>query len=144
MTPQSQAAVLDAGTQPAHEAGSKTALTPFYCVALPLVREKLARMSDHNQKIREAVFNRLAKAGWITGTWVRDLPPPEDYASSMEMSVEWTDLGKAKIRPIALGLVGLGYAEKYEGLHFSEELGFLATVAMVFLASEGLGGEGPV
>lgn len=61
-----------------------------------------------DQVIRELVFNKLTKAGWITGTWVKDVSPTQT-----QMRVNFTELGKAKLHAMYALFEELGYGSGY-------------------------------
>ncbi len=61
--------------------------------------------SEMENQIRNAVLNRFYRAGWITGSWIKEASP-----QSFSIKVEYTPLGKEKMRAMS---------ELYEALDYN-------------------------
>ena len=86
--------------------------------------------------IRNAVFARLHKHGWITGyTWVKEIPPVEKQLPGMQVKVNWTRTGLAKMRTLHACLDELGYFAHYD----QGELESLHLLILMCIAEHGPG-----
>ena len=82
-----------------------------------------------NKVLREALFTRLSKKGWISSTWVKD--NPEGMA---RYRVKFTDLGITRMRELHRLFDELGLRHRLVG-----EVEYLCNLADDCIVEHGLG-----